>query len=724
MMTVRWFTAVALLLAGTLLPARAGEAGDWFVLAPQVSDLSLLDFSQPLGKEQLAAGSSSSVELVRSSARSCLRVQASSGSADRFSFALLSGGKPWDLSRHQYLATDVTNAGPVDVTIIMRAEDPDYAGWHHYSEAVARLPAGRAATVLVLLKRKQDAGGEWRARFPGMNGMPGGYVPIWSGLDPDRLSKVILAVEGNGPGAVIEVSNLRGTGLCQPPWTTGTADSFFPFVDRFGQYRHANWPGKIQNDADLRRQHASELKELRADPGPTAFDRFGGWKTGPTLAATGHFRVVKVGDKWWFVTPEGHLFWSHGVTGVGSEASTPVEGRRNFFAELPAPAGGRRAMANLYRANLERKYGPQWQSESLALAHDRLRHWGLNTLAAWSDREATAMGRTPYTQSLHFFAPPIAPTVKKLPDAFDPVFERSVREVFAAQRGTTAEDSWCIGYFVGNELEWQGGPEIIAEVITAPASQPGKQAFLKMLEERHQTIAQLNAAWGTDYESWSAMQASTNKVTANGALKDFAAFNEVLADRYYRLCQEELKRAAPHKLNLGSRFHTGNPIAIRAAAKYCDVVSFNKYATSIRGLGLPDGLDRPIIVGEFHFAAWDRSFTAGGDRSRLSQVQRGDAYWYYLASALDNARVVGTHWFQYLDQPITGRGDGENWPIGFVDVTDTPYGELAGAAREVADGMYQRRAGRLAVAPKTAGQAEPEAQQRTATVAPVKQDAP
>jgi hypothetical protein len=706
MMTVRWLNGASILLAGTLLLTRAGQDGRGFLLLPQAADAPLLDLSQPLGREQLAAGGSSSVELVRLSARNCLRVQASSGSPDRFSFALLSGGKPWDLSRHQYLAADVTNAGPVDVTIILRAEDPDYAGWHHYSEAVARLPAGRAATVLVHLKRKQDAGGEWRARFPGMNGMPGGYVPIWSGLDPDRLSKVVVAVEGIGPGAVIEVANLRGTGLCQPPWTTGTADCFFPFVDRFGQYRHANWPGKIQDDADLRRQHASELKELRADPGPAAFDRFGGWKTGPTLAATGHFRVEKVDGKWWFVTPEGHLFWSHGVTGVGSEAPTPVEGRRNFFADLPGPSAGRRAMANFYRANLERKYGLQWQRESLALAHDRLRHWGLNTLAAWSDREATAMGRTPYTQALYFFAPPIAPTWKKLPDVFDPVFERSVRAVFAAQQDTTAKDPWCIGYFVGNELEWHGGPEVVAELLTAPASQPAKQAFVKMLAERHQTIAQFNAAWGTDYESWSALRVSTNKVSPPGATKDFAAFNVALADRFYRLCQEELKRVTPHKLNLGSRFHTGNPIAIRAAAKYCDVVSFNKYATSVRGLGLPDGLDRPIIVGEFHFAAWDRSFTADGDRSRLSQVQRGDAYWYYLASALDNPRVVGTHWFQYLDQPLTGRGDGENWPIGFVDVTDTPYGELAGAAREVADGMYQRRAGRLAAASNAASQVE------------------
>ena len=154
-----------------------------------------------------------------------------------------------------------------------------------------------------------------------------------------------------------------------------------------------------------------------------------------------------------------------------------------------------------------------------------------------------------------------------------------------------------------------------------------------------------------------------------------------------------MKRATPNKLNLGSRFHTFNPIAVRASAKHCDVVSFNKYATSIRNLTLPDGLDRPVIIGEFHFSAWDRSYTADGKRSELSQSQRADAYWYYVNGALDNPLIVGTHWFQYLDQPLTGRADGENWAIGFVDVTDTPYPELTKTSRELGSGLYPRRLG-------------------------------
>nr|MBP7053987.1 beta-agarase [Phycisphaerae bacterium] len=70
---------------------------------------------------------------------------------------------------------------------------------------------------------------------------------------------------------------------------------------------------------------------------------------------------------------------------------------------------------------------------------------------------------------------------------------------------------------------------------------------------------------------------------------------------------------------------------------------------------------------------------------------RADKYRSYLESALRNPCIVGTHWFQYKDQPTTGRGDGENYQIGFVDICDTPYPEIVQAARDVGYSMYERR---------------------------------
>ncbi len=55
---------------------------------------------------------------------------------------------------------------------------------------------------------------------------------------------------------------------------------------------------------------------------------------------------------------------------------------------------------------------------------------------------------------------------------------------------------------------------------------------------------------------------------------------------------------------------------------------------------------------------------------------------------------MGSHYFQYADQPVTGRAfDDENYQIGFIDVTDTPYPEMVAAARSVGATMYERRLG-------------------------------
>ena len=65
----------------------------------------------------------------------------------------------------------------------------------------------------------------------------------------------------------------------------------------------------------------------------------------------------------------------------------------------------------------------------------------------------------------------------------------------------------------------------------------------------------------------------------------------------------------------------------------------------------------------------------------------------YVQSVVDNPAFVGAHWFQYVDEPLTGRAlDGENYNIGFVTVTDTPYPEMVAAARSVLAKAYTRRA--------------------------------
>jgi hypothetical protein len=75
-----------------------------------------------------------------------------------------------------------------------------------------------------------------------------------------------------------------------------------------------------------------------------------------------------------------------------------------------------------------------------------------------------------------------------------------------------------------------------------------------------------------------------------------------------------------------------------------------------------------------------------------NQSARAQAYKDYVLGAARHPQFVGTHWFQFKDEPTTGRVyDEENYQIGFVDIADTPYAETITASREVAAILYQTR---------------------------------
>jgi hypothetical protein len=109
-------------------------------------------------------------------------------------------------------------------------------------------------------------------------------------------------------------------------------------------------------------------------------------------------------------------------------------------------------------------------------------------------------------------------------------------------------------------------------------------------------------------------------------------------------------------------------------------------------LKLPPGVDKPVVIGEFHFGALDRGMFHTGLVKTANQQERAEAYKTYVRSALGNPLIVGTHWFQYGDQATTGRGDGENYQIGFLDVCDAPYPETIQASRDVGAELYRLRA--------------------------------
>lgn len=190
--------------------------------------------------------------------------------------------------------------------------------------------------------------------------------------------------------------------------------------------------------------------------------------------------------------------------------------------------------------------------------------------------------------------------------------------------------------------------------------------------------------------SWLAL-ADNQRAVPQGAAADLEAFNREIIRRYFRTIREIFNREAPGLLYLGCRFAGSNPDVLAIGAEYADVVSFNRYRYELDTFRLPKGLDKPVIIGEFHFGAMDRGMFHGSLIDVGSQQARGEAYERYVRSALRNPLIIGTQWHQWADQATTGRHDGENYQVGLLDVCDNPYSETIHHVRKVGYKMYEIR---------------------------------
>jgi hypothetical protein len=617
----------------------------------------------------------------------------------------------WDLSSYGRLTMWVCNTGSSSVTVNCRVDSP---GRENRTTINLTLKPGESDSLNVPLKPLLPAA--LKKQLFGMRGNPGGAGKE-EGFSPKEVSQLIIFVNNPEQDHQFQLGDIRVEGdPIAAKWRDKDVDDFFPMIDEMGQFIHDDWPGKMKSVADLEKSVQVEDQELAAHPGPADWNRYGGWTAGPQLQATGFFHPKKVGRMWWLVDPEGRLFWSHGVDCVGhGQGTTPISDREFYFAGLPsedsplsvfygraswAPHGyyqdkGSYRTYCLLGANLMRKYGDDWYDRAAQRAHRRLRSWSMNTIANWSDSGIYLLRKTPYVVSISYR------DVQKIegssgywgkfPDPFHPSFERSLRSRMADEVGKSAGDPWCIGYFVDNELAWGEALSLAQAALMSPPDQAAKQQFLKDLESKYTTIEKLNDAWGTSHSSWDALRQSQTAPDEKRAGDDLAAFYRRIAEQYFQVCRQMVKQVAPNQLYLGCRFAWTNDLAARAAADFCDVIGYNLYRDDVSEFELPEGVDMPVIIGEFHFGALDRGMFHTGLRPVENQQARAAAYKSYVTGALRNPCFVGSHWFQYSDQATTGRGDGENYQIGLVNICDRPYPETINAVREIGNAMYRLR---------------------------------
>jgi len=464
---------------------------------------------------------------------------------------------------------------------------------------------------------------------------------------------------------IIEFNNFR--------LTMAAEDTIFgpvPLVDELGQWIPADWPGKAKTLDELKAAWTEEEKGLQ--PGDFNASKYGGFP-GTKARATGFFRVEKIDGRWWFVDPDGHLFFSAGSCCVGSGYSfSRVQGREYIFKEMPPGEGlntpgqiARRGIStSFYTWNLYRRFGTDWYPKWSDLTVRRMNSWGINTIGNWSDAAFGESHRKPYVATLRGWG--IENGVMGMPDVYAKDYESKVDSAAALQCAPKKDDPFLLGYFLGNEMPWPGRENELVNTVLSGEETPMQKALKTYLsagdtQDRRKTFV---------YETFS---------------------------KFLTIVNAAIKKHDPNHLNLGLRYGGNPPDDIIKASMDFDVFSMNIYGydTGNKLERVYDLTGLPIIIGEFHFGTPGRGL-APGLAQTISQEERGVAYRYYVENAAAHPALIGTHWFQWMDQPPTGRNDGENYNIGFLDVTDRPYSELIEAVKETSKRLLDVHSGKVA----------------------------
>lgn len=509
-------------------------------------------------------------------------------------------------------------------------------------------------------------------------------------------------------------------------------EKFFPFIDKWGQYKYSDWPNKIKSDEDLKNAHADEVARYEKFGKIPNRDEYGALENSRgDFVPTGRFCIDKVDGKWYFRAPNGNLFWAFGLNSVGNFGATIIDGREHFFDDIDPennPMKGYRLIRKVSRPILHYppdarprvfsfatrtyawKYGLTSWAETAAkikgISDWRMKNWGVSVYGCWTFPEILKNPVHPFI--LNTDAPKLTcasrkiclqpdPEQRKLfrmvPDVCDPRFRKILSDTLP-KLADRLNSKWCVGIFIDNEITWETKEGYTTEaILTCPPEQAAKKSFRDFLKKRYPDIAALDEAWGAKYADWDAFLSERNFIpTTAEAKKDIDDFDAQFHALYYKICREELKKVSPDVLYMGSRFAWRNKHALRAAEKYCDVVSFNLYRDTVEGFD--EIKDKPIIVGEFSFSRSDYGHFWKGIRQAANGKDQSAMFTHYMKSALRHPNFVGACWFTYGDQPTTARPDGENAAFGVVDICDTPHYDLIKTFRKISKKMFDIRAGK------------------------------
>ena len=384
-------------------------------------------------------------------------------------------------------------------------------------------------------------------------------------------------------------------------------------------------------------------------------DQYGGW-TQLNGQRTGFFHVEKLGNRWWFVTPEGNAYYMLQMGWTHKE-------------DVP-----------------------------------RIKSWGFNAA-----EEGTGM---PYAVNVNFFRTDTPPyPVAKLPgfppwltfpDVFHPDWPKQCAEQAENRLGPIKDDPMLLGYYMVNEMCLAGWYEAVTRT---EQDAPSRAAFVDVARAYYaDKPGELVKDWEgygvTSIEDLSKVQGDPPAIQG---LKD--AWVAALAERAFSVAANAARAVDPNHLNLGIRMINAplpEPGILAAMSKHCDVISMNLYSmfpdrlpvqmfTLVPALHAFTG--RPTMTTEFSFRAGDTLHpnTMGALPAVQTQADRAVGYLSYVTAMASIPSHIGVSWYKYPDDDLqkTWEGYAEDCNFGVIDPAGRPYAVLTETMRAINGMVYE-----------------------------------
>lgn len=537
----------------------------------------------------------------------------------------------------QYLRSDWSAYAAAELDVENLGDEPLVVGLR-----LRNVPASDAEGAMAAFSGQLAAGERGHLRLPLL------ALKLGVGFGRWPSQGAITDIESDGrvdPGHVVEVGvffdtksarrvRLRRVELADP--LPGPA-----WIDRFGQAAARDWPGKIADEPALAAADKTEAKALAAAAPVPGRDAAGACADGPSFSAGKFFRLEREGQRWWLVAPGGRPFFATCLGGVTSDVAARWDAPRRAAYGWKPPRKGRFETAWLDAETLASEGDPRmWPSFYRA---NLVRKWGERLDERFEERAKARLSAWgfncagPWSDDRTVRAAGLprfseGPSPALKPsEALSPDFEAKAKAA-VAPLAALKDDPNVIGHFLDEESNWDDVPaDKLAEA----------------------------------------------------------------ADRYCGVLSRELRRVDPNHLVFGPRFAAaGNAEALapawRACAKHVDALAFDDFSHE-PSTG-PAGT--PRLAAAYSFNSLDDGLLAAGVPV-ASRAERAVGLQRYLEACAADPDCVGASYYQYVDEPVTGRADGDFTLNGLVSVADVPYDSVVAAARAANERVCDVRRGRL-----------------------------